>query len=38
LHIGGPNKLETRTSSNLGEQAFWDPITINEPQLARTPH
>jgi len=38
LHIGGPNTLKTRTSNNLGEEAFWDSLTINELQLARTPH
>lgn len=35
LHIGGPNKLEMRTSSNLGEQEFWDSLPINEPQVGK---
>ncbi|PSN36673.1 hypothetical protein C0J52_16277 [Blattella germanica] len=33
LFIGGPDKLEMRTSDKLGDPAFWDSLPIQEKQL-----
>jgi hypothetical protein len=35
LYIGTPNKLEMRSTNNLGEQQFWDSLPINEPQIGK---
>ncbi|XP_069694913.1 venom carboxylesterase-6-like [Periplaneta americana] len=36
LYIGRFDNLEMRSSSNLGEQEFWDSLPINEPQIGKS--